>query len=74
MGDPGEKWRALDRLLRALGYDPDKVIAMRAKGRTMMGIQVSDRETFNVIRFYTHKQLKKLGGSADFLKAWEAAG
>lgn len=65
------------RLLRALGHDPAAVWAQPARGRTMPGVLVTERDkdgrpTNKVVRFYTRKDLRRLGGDVSTLLAYEA--
>lgn len=64
----------ITRLLVALGYDPDAVIAMPDMGRKMRGLRIIWRSTGKEAKFYTKKQLKQLGNSPKFLQAWNDAG
>lgn len=65
------------RLLRSLGYDPAAVWGVPAMGRTMPGILVTWRDkdgkpTNKAIRFYTRKELRRLGNDVSTLLTYEA--
>lgn len=66
------------RLLTALGYDPAAVWGRSVMGRTMPGVLVTHRDgngrdSGKAIRFYTRKQLRRLGRDGGFLAEWDAA-